>query len=75
MQKTAKLWCGTPPASTPSVRLPNRAPVMYRNRSSIESPTERVPTWSRRGLPTQYASTTRRSSGSSRPVAAAISWR
>ena len=38
MQKTAKLWCGTPPASTPSVRLPNRAPVMYRNRSSIESP-------------------------------------
>ena len=53
MQKTAKLWCGTPPASTPSVRLPNRAPVRYRNRSSIESPTARVPTRSSRGLPTQ----------------------
>src|SRR5215213_1223083 len=75
MQKTAKLWCGTPPASTPSVMLANRAPVMYRNRSSIESPTDRVPTRSSRGLPTQYASTTRRSNGSGRPVAPAINSR
>ena len=38
-------------------------------------PTARVPTRSSRGLPTQYASTTRRSSGSSIPVAPAISSR
>ena len=42
MQKTAKLWCGTPPASTLSVSVENWAPVMKRNRSSIESPTARV---------------------------------
>jgi hypothetical protein len=53
MQKTAKLWCGTPPASAPSAMLLNLAPVMERNRSSIEFPTEPVPTWSSRGVPIQ----------------------
>ena len=75
MQNTAKLWCGTPPARTLVVSVANLPPVMRRNRSSIESPTARVLTRSSRGLPTQYASTTRESSGSARPVADAISSR
>ena len=35
---TWKLWCGTPPASTPSARNWNLLPTCCRNRSAIESP-------------------------------------
>ncbi len=51
MQNTAKLWCGTPPALTLSVRVEKADPVIARKRSSIELPTAVGVTRLRRELP------------------------